>query len=213
MAPTCKTREEFAHKGTGHSHHTAGFTLLELVGVLAVCLILGAVAVLNVRTTTQVVHLRGSGTEYANLLQNARIRAIRDDTFYAVRADTTVNPPRAFVDVAGTGLYANGDPLMVFASDVTPMPFASGPGLANLKSQFLPANGQGTVNTAQPGPTFGPRGLPCAPNGGTCPYLPPTSYITFVQNPQSGKWEAITVNPAGRIRVWSYEGTTWSPLN
>ena len=86
-------------------------------------------------------------------------------------------------------------------------------GLANLKSQFLPVTGQGTVNTSGTGPTFGSRGLPCTPTGGTCPYQPPTSYITFMQNSRTTKWEAVTVTPAGRVRIWSYGGTTWSPMN
>jgi hypothetical protein len=53
----------------------------------------------------------------------------------------------------------------------------------------------------------------------TCPYLTPPNYtpvsfVTFLQNTQSGKWEAVTVTPAGRVRQWSYDGTgTWSPMN
>ena len=110
--------------------------------------------------------------------------------------------------------------MMVFLQDVNPMAFSAGPGLANLESKFLPAAGVATVNTTALGPTFGPRGLPCtptAPSGGTCPYLNsngiPTSYITFLQNAQSQKWEAVTVTPAGRIAIWSYDGTSWSPMN
>ena len=154
---------------------------------------------------------------YANLLQTARIRAVQDDRYYAVVSDTVANPPRAFVDINGNGLYDTGEPMMVFPQSVTAQPFASGPSTANLKLQFLPATGQNTVNSANP-PTFGPRGLPCVPSAplnGTCNYLQPTSYITFVQNTLSGRWEAITVTPAGRVRLWSYDAnsSTWSGLN
>jgi Tfp pilus assembly protein FimT len=186
---------------------------------MCICIIVGAIAVLNVQTTSRAIRLHESGTEYANLLQNARIRAVKDNRYYTVLTDTSVNPPRAFVDINGTGVYANGDPVMVFASGVSPMPFVSGPGLNNLKSQFLPpgATAQGSVNTATAGPTFGARGLPCTPNGGVCPYLTVTntvtSYVTFIQNVENGKWEAITVNPAGRIRKWAYGSSSWSPLN
>ena len=99
------------------------------------------------------------------------------------------------------------------------MPFASGPGLTNLESQFLPPgpSSLGTVNTTAPGPTFGPRGLPCTPvtSGGytTCPFLTPTSFITFIQNTQDQSWEAVTVTPAARIREWKYNGTSWTALN
>ena len=61
------------------------------------------------------------------------------------------------------------------------------------------------------------RGLPCKVSGGACPYLDsnglPVSYVTFIQNTRGGQWEAITVNPASRIREWAYNGSTWSPLN
>ena len=105
---------------------------------------------------------------------------------------------------------------MVFAAGVTPQTFGSGPSAANLASQFLPSTAVATVaNTSIP--IFGTRGLPCKVSGGACPYLDsnglPVSYVTFIQNTRGGKWEAITVNPASRIREWAYNGSTWSPLN
>jgi hypothetical protein len=101
----------------------------------------------------------------------------------------------AFVDINGNGLYDPTEPMMVFVGGVSPQPYASGPAVGNLKSQFLPPNApaQASVQPAM-NPTFGPRGLPCPPAGGACPYVPPTSFITFVQNTQSGRWQAVTVS-------------------
>jgi prepilin-type N-terminal cleavage/methylation domain-containing protein len=194
-----------------------GFSLLELMIVVSIALILGVTGFVLAQNIVRGVRLSGSCTSYANLLQTARIRAVQDDRYYSVVSDTVANPPRAFVDVNANGLYDTGEPMMVFAQSVTPQPFASGPSTGNLKLQFLPATGQNTVNSANP-PTFGPRGLPClpsAPVNGTCNYLQPTSYITFVQNTLSSKWEAITVTPAGRVRLWTYDAasSTWSGLN
>ncbi len=109
------------------------------------------------------------------------------------------------------------------------------PNLANLRGQYLPntcgVNGACVdVNPNVWGPTFGPRGLPCwaaAAAGGTCTFLSgvagingspaglPTAFETYVQNIQTGAWEAVTVSPAGRVRVWSYNTTTltWTALN
>jgi prepilin-type N-terminal cleavage/methylation domain-containing protein len=199
-----------------------GFSLLELCVVVAILMIVAAVVFINAVSAIRNIRLTQSATSYANLLQQARIRAVQDDTYYTVRTVVSgTNPPTAFVDLAQTGTYsatAPTDPLMTFLVDVTPMAFSTGPGLADLESKFLPAGSIAiaTVATTGPGPTFGPRGLPCtpsAPSGGTCPSMTPTSYITFLQNTQSTKWEAVTVTPAGRIGVWSYDGTSWSPLN
>jgi Tfp pilus assembly protein FimT len=195
--------------------------------VLSVGLILAAMMIINAQTAVRSVRLNESAASYANLLQQARIRAIRDDRYYTVLPVVpAAGSPFAFLDLQNTGVLAPGDPIVAFQSGVIPQPFAAGPSLANLKSQFLPPgpSAQNTVNFVLPGPTFGPRGLPCAPAVGaggtvTCPYLTPpnftpTSFISFLQNVQDGRWRAITVTPAGRIRQWSYDGAgTWSPLD
>ena len=188
-----------------------GFSLIEMCVVVAIVMIVGAMVFVNATTAMESIRLSQSATSYANLIQQVRMRAVQDDTFYTVQIAPAAGsvPASAFVDLAGNGT----NPITNFSRTVTPMPFGSGPGLANLKSQFLPVTGQNTVNTSGTGPTFGSRGLPCTPNGGTCPYQPPTSYITFLQNSRTTKWQAVTVTPAGRVRIWSYEGTTWSPMN
>jgi prepilin-type N-terminal cleavage/methylation domain-containing protein len=198
-----------------------GFSLLELCLVMAILMIVAAMVFVNAVTAVHNIRLTQSATSYANLLQHARIRAVQDDTYYTVRTVTGTDPKTAFVDLAQTTTYSPAnpaDPMTVFLPDVSPMPFDAGPGLTNLESNplFLPAGGAGTVQTTAPGPTFGPRGLPCrpsAPTAGTCPSMAPTSYITFLQHAISGKWEAVTVTPAGRIGIWAYDGTNWSPLN
>jgi hypothetical protein len=44
--------------------------------------------------------------------------------------------------------------------------------------------------------------------------VPPASFITFLQNTGNGKWEAVTVTPAGRVNLWIYDGASnWSSMN
>lgn len=198
-----------------------GFSLLELLIVLSIAFIAATIATLSVQNAARSVRLFEAGTDYANLLQNARVRAVKDDRYYTVR--TTISstaPPEAYVDLAGTGVYAAGDPLMVFPQGVTPMSFSSGPSLANLESLFLPsgANALATIDSTSPGPTFSSRGLPCTPSPGvggtTCSSMTPTSFIVFLQNQENSQWMAITVTPAGRIRQWQYDNSgSWSPRN
>lgn len=195
-----------------------GVTLLELCVVLMIVMIVGGMLFINAVSAIRNIRLHQSAVSYANLLQQARIRAVTDDTFYTVQTAMSGSTPIAFVDlsVGRAGTYAAGDPMMVFSQDVTYMAFSSGPAQANLESQFLPAGQSGTVSTTATAPTFGARGLPCQPSGSVCPYITggvATSYITFLQNAQSTKWEAVTVSPAARIRIWSYDGTTWSAMN
>lgn len=200
-----------------------GFSMLELVIVIGIMMIVAGIAVEFLQRAAQTMRLKESGINYSNLLQQARIRAVHDDKYYTVLAAIGgVGGDMAFVDIAGTGVYVPGEPMMLFSTGVSPQSFGSGPNLANLEAQFLPNNPGAiqTVNTTALGPTLGSRGLPCTPTGGplgVCPYLSvggvPTSYITFIQNTQSGNWEAVTLTPAGRIRQWRYDGSTWSALN
>ena len=192
-----------------------GFSLLEMMTVVSISLIVGSIGFVLGASIVRTIRLSGSSTSYANLLQTARIRAVQDDRYYSVVSVPAANPPMAFVDISGNGLYDAGEPMIVFAQGVNVQPYASGPSVGNLKSQFLPPNplAQNSVQTAIP-PTFGPRGLPCAPSAGACLYVPPASFITFLQNTGNGKWEAVTVTPAGRVNLWIYDGTSnWSSLN
>src|SRR6266481_4388230 len=213
-------------RANAYTKFERGFSLPELLITLAIGLTLAATGILLASTATNEIRLSTSGTNYANLLQNARVRAVRDNVYYRVLVDcgtvssaapcTGPTPARAFIDINGNGSYDSGEPMMEFATSVSPQTFGSGPAEANLASQFLPATAVTTVASTST-PIFGTRGLPCKVSGGTCPYLDanglPVSYITFIQNAQGGTWEAITVNPASRIREWAYNGTTWAPLN
>ena len=135
----------------------AGFSLLEMLIVVSLMMIAAAIVFENVTNAVRTMRLQESAVSYANLLQQARVRAVQDDKYYSVLVTNGngSNPPTAFVDIAGTGVYASGDPIMIFASGVTPMPFGSGPSLSNLESQFLPpgAASLASVNTTSPGPT------------------------------------------------------------
>ena len=200
--------------------NAAGFSLIELLAVIAIALIATALIVPNMQTAIRGIRLNESSMNYANLLQQARMRSVQDDRYYTVltATDPVTGVPYAFVDLQGTTIYVSGDPQMAFAAGVQPQSYSSGPGVTNLKSQFLPPGplAQNSVNVTG-SPTFGPRGLPCTPTPGpggvTCGSITPTSYISFMQNTQGAAWQAVTVTPAGRIARWAYDGTTWSRMN
>jgi len=123
-----------------------GFSLPELLITLAVGLILAATSILFASTATNEVRLSSSGTNYANLLQSARMRAVRDDAFYQVLVDcgtvgssapcTGPTPARAFVDINGDGNYTSGEPVMTFATGVSPRHSALGPQRATWRRNF-----------------------------------------------------------------------------
>jgi type II secretory pathway pseudopilin PulG len=139
-----------------------------------------------------------------------------------------------------TGLYTTNAPADIGTtfnqSAVLLQPRGAAPAVANLELQFMPGIAPGVVNinpndnwsTAGVSVvTFGSRGLPCALTlapapglGGGCNYLiapnfTPVAFEIFLQNRQNGAWEALTVNPSGRIREWRYNvsSAAWQPLD
>src|SRR5581483_12483435 len=73
------------------------FTLLELMVVLCIAFIAATMVIPTATTAIRGVRLSSSGASYADLLQQARVRAVRDDRYYTVitNAGSTGNPPYA----------------------------------------------------------------------------------------------------------------------
>jgi Tfp pilus assembly protein FimT len=199
--------------------------MIELMFVVIVTLLIAAWAIPSLLSAVNTSHLRGAASDYAGLLEVARIDAVRDNTFYA----TYILPPatgtvegQAYVDLTKNNgaSVVTGDPTVTISSDVVLQPQGSAPDTPNLKTQLYPSTTvvPPTDTSATPA-TFGPRGLPCTPltltgttsivcdtSGG------PTAFWTFLQNSKTGAWQAVTITPAGRIKRWFYNGTAWTKL-
>jgi prepilin-type N-terminal cleavage/methylation domain-containing protein len=205
-----------------------GFTLIELVGVVAVLLVVAGMGVPNFMNAMRMAHLKGAVSDFAGLLQTARIKAVDDDRYYSVYI-LGGGAPEAFVDIypqLATGASGSGgtqidprDPVVGINSEVVQMPVGAAPKTASLQALFLPANatvvlGDGSV--AASAITFGPRGLPCSASALTCKTRVPAgdvAYWIFFQDNISTSWGAVTLTPAGRVRRWLFTGGatgTWT---
>jgi Tfp pilus assembly protein FimT len=198
--------------------------------VVIIVMIIAGTAIPPIVSSVHTAHLRGAATDIASLLEQARIVAIRDNRYYStyILAASGNQPQEAYVDMlpksftgtsgnGGTSIAA-GDPVIPLTSDVTPRSASNAPNPSDLQSQLLPSTTSVTpTDTTVTAATFGPRGLPCTPialTGGTvCDSSGgPTAYWTFLQSNSTGAWQAVTITPAGRIRKWFYNGSTWSKL-
>jgi Tfp pilus assembly protein FimT len=194
--------------------------LIELVVVMGVILVVAGMAVPNFLNAMRSAHLKGVVSDYAGLLQSARIKAVDDDRYYSVYV--LGGASEAYVDIypkLATGASGNGgtavdprDPLIAINSEVVQKAVGAAPNTASLQALFLPANatvvlGDGSV--AASAITFGPRGLPCSASALTCKTHIPAgdiAYWTFFQDATSQNWGAVTVTPAGRVQRWLYSG-------
>lgn len=216
--------------------HQIGFSALEIMIVMAIGLALMAMVAPLVTTSLNMYRLRGAGGDFANLVQTARMRAVTSDRYLPVNAIIGTPPAaaryNAVLDLNGNGAYDVGEPAIAFNPAILIRPAATAPNPNNLWAQFLPGIACCAAVVINPnvwappngfGITFGPRGLPCqatAAVNGTCSYTSvpgglPIAYETFMQNNVTGVWEAVTINPAGRVRQWHYDITTgtWRALD
>ncbi len=208
--------------------------LMVVVGIALVLMAMGWPLVVNVVNNYR---LRSAGANYSNLIQTTRMRAVQDDRYYNVVNNVGALVQPNVINAFGNTLLANpqnyaiGDPAIALDPSVVIQSRAAAPNVANLEGLFLPTPNV-TINptTNVWGPSFGPRGLPCQPSaavGGTCSYSSttagqngqgpalPIAFEIFFRNLRNNTWEAVTINPAARVRQWSYDriNNAWTPLN
>ena len=205
--------------------------MVELALVMMIFLIVAAMSIPTVVSSVRLAHLRGASSDYAGLLEQARIYSIRDNRYYStyILAPSGSSPvaqayvdmiPKVLTGASGNGgiSVASGDPTVTIESDIALQPVGNAPSTSNLESQLLPATTPVTpTDGSVTPPTFGPRGLPCTPitvSGATvCDSSGgPTAFWTFLENTNANSWQAVTITPAGRIQKWYYTGSAWNKL-
>ena len=190
----------------------AGFTLVELLIVIAIVLITTAISVPWYVRMMHTSKLRGVASDFSGLVQVVRIRAVQDGKYYSLL--TSNAQALGFVDFNGNKALDPGEVSVPINPEVTVIDAANAPATAQLKGQFLPAGGAGLI-VYDAGPsgntpiTFGSRGIPCKTQTATGGFVCESGggaipFWIFFKNTVSGEQEAVTVNPAGRIRKWYY---------
>jgi len=196
---------------------SAGFSLVELMVVMAIILVVSAFAIPTLTTTMDGIRLRGTLGSASNVAQRCRMQAIKRNVYQRLHFTTVGNQVVLFV-TDGT--------------DAAASPAAAGKSLSSqlwLGNQFsipgAPAGGGappaltstlmwGTstvflnVNTD---PYFNSRGLPCLPplGGGLCSSNGGFVYYYRYRNAGHTRWAATSISPAGRIESWIWNGTAW----
>ena len=200
-----------------------GFTLIELMVVLVVVLIVVAMSLPNIVTALRNIKVRTAAQELADFYQQARMRAVQDDTYYTILPLSS--PSRVFLDTAGNGTYAVGQPMVEFEGSVNVSNTNVPPSLQSaLKTALLGASSTVTLFTTESSTMVGPdgsthaglawnsRGIPCQRASSTS--ICATGFgawVQYIQYTAGGQtlYSAVTVNQAGRAKVWVYQGGSW----
>lgn len=194
----------------------SGFTLLELMIVVAIGMIAAAMTIPLFSTAVNQYRLRASAVDLDGLLQRARTRAVRDNRTYTMQtaqfAQGGFTYTQVFLDMNGNlGLDA-GEPQIQLQRNVTLVTNGGIPAIPNASLGFTP----------QPTPlqvSFNARGTPCRIVNGLCMSWDSANnaanqvgFVYYLRAPlgTGTSWSAVSIAPSGRFRAWSYNNGVWS---
>jgi prepilin-type N-terminal cleavage/methylation domain-containing protein len=190
---------------------SSGFSLIELLVVMAVMLVVAAFAVPSLTNTMDAYRVRSAMNDISGLTQRCRVQSLRKNTSERMYVKTTGGMVQLFCqDIAtGTGVVQSTDPqislLKQFSIPGTP---TGGPTQLTGTTMWGSANAAFAVDSD---PYFSSRGLPCAAVGVGTACSTITGYVYYVKytTRNSARWAALSISPAGRVQNWFWNGTGW----
>lgn len=183
-----------------------GFTMLELVVVVAVIMVVTAVSMPSFLRAVRIYRLNDAATQVAGVLKFTRYEAIRLNV-------PAVNPERArtLVAAAGTYVYTDSNNSNSVQNTEKQVLFS---GTVNLVAAGLPPGGLAAA--------VGVAGLTTVPvtgglisfdhRGALTPAAVNVLYIGNVAFPDLG-YRAVVLLPSGSVQVWTSASGNWQQSN
>jgi type IV fimbrial biogenesis protein FimT len=192
---------------------TAGFSLIEMMVVVAMALVIAATAAPTMMNVVSSARMRGTMSNMSTYTQRARGDAIRS------------NVTKSVWNVLSSGEYfiysadgADTAPALTASDGMMPagkqVVYVGTPTGSNVPSVLDPATAFGsstiTVNTGT-AISFNSRGVPCLWSSGSCATTGQAFVWYFIFQPPFGsnRWACLSVSPAGRIKNWYWDGGAW----
>ncbi len=198
--------------GICRSRRSAGFSLIELVVVIAIILVIVATATPAMIQVVSSARMRGGMSSMAVFAQSVRTDAVRQNqtqSLWTVLSGSEYFVYKATAQDTAPGLSGSAGQMPVGKQVIymgTPVG-AGAPSTLDSATVF----GSSTVTVRNGTMSFNSRGLPCYWSSGTC--STGNAFVWyFVWQPPFGssRWAALSISPAGRIKTWYWDGATWS---
>jgi prepilin-type N-terminal cleavage/methylation domain-containing protein len=195
-----------------------GFSLIELLIVVFVVLVIAAIVIPNVLLAVTNLKLRGSASDLAGLMQQARILSAKNNAPFVVLYGTRNGAQIAYIRDSRNGLaggWVTPEPLVEFSGTTVPAGGAPSGGGGQPTPYVLAGDtGAGSYdNTSTLGYTG--RGLPCNYDTTAIPpcSTPPAKYfvyyLTDTRTSQPG-WAGVVVTKSGRSKIVMWNGAAWN---
>src|SRR2546430_17723906 len=110
-------REEHTKRSRGNAA-SSGFSLTEIIVVLAIVMCLAGVAFPIFTKISYIIRLKSASTNLSGLMQQARILAARQNAVYTVVIPSTGG--QACIDLSLDGACQSTEPVIKFNSNITP---------------------------------------------------------------------------------------------
>ena len=202
---------------------------MEVVIVLSIVLVVSALATPSIISSVAAVKMTSTAQAFASLLQDARMKAARDNQTYAVSCVQTDNSNPAaidgcqilFIDVDGSHTLNTSGNLSKMELDIQvsgAVKFTTTPPSTTVDSALSYSPNPTAASVTPVGMAyFNARGLACQFESGRCVNITSANkqtgflyYMTSRDVLGNTHYAAVSVSPSGRIKVWKFNGTVWS---
>ena len=214
--PDAGGRTTTLSRRSAHLRSQSGFTLPELLIVVAIGMIIASMTIPLLSTAVNQYRLRSSAVDLDGLLQRARTRAVKDNRTYTIQTALLVQGgftyTQVYLDLNGNQALDAGEPSIQLQRNVTLVTGGGIPAIPNASLGFTPQATTAQVN-------FSARGTPCVFVGGFCSSWDSAGaapnqvgFIFYLRAPLGAgtSWSAVSIGPSGRFRAWSYSNANWS---
>jgi Tfp pilus assembly protein FimT len=202
--------EEYTKHSWGNAA-SEGFSLTEIIVVLAIVMTLAAVAFPIFTKVSYNVRLKSAAVNVSGLMQQARILAARQNAIYTIAIPATGG--KACIDLNLDGACQSTEPVIMFNSNITPATGAPD-GTGGTPSAYVLVGDTGTTNYDN-ATTLGysARGLPCAYVSSTCSTPAAGYFVYYLRDARpdgTTGWAAVVVTRTGRTKTYTWNGASWN---
>jgi prepilin-type N-terminal cleavage/methylation domain-containing protein len=189
---------------TGKHTKQSGYSLIEMSLVVTVVLILAALTIPTAATMMANIKLRGAASDFAGLVQQARITAVKKNAVYTIHFGVP-SGNGAYIDLNGNSSYDSGEPMIQFGGNANQVA-APGGTPSNLDATSTPLGWTATSGNV----SFNARGLTCDVTATPCGTN--VNYIFYFEDTRAlggHGWAAVSITAAARSKVWFWNGSSW----